>query len=220
MTWTEGTTSFSFEVPYRLSRGAPEKSIVVALHGMGEDEGFMARRLAPLRDRGVSLLLPRAPHPIEIRRAEEIRIGYGWYHYDGNADRFIESMSRAAGYLLTLIARIAGGDRVFLVGFSQGAYLAYYVALRHAERFSGVCGIGGRAKHEAFGEYLEHARHVRVLHLHGEDDAAVSPDACRASIEALGAAGLDAEFRLVAGGHTVSPEMARAIAEFVEGRSP
>lgn len=216
--WSHGMAAMHWEVPYRLHRGTG--TLVVGLHGMGEHDGVMARRLAPLADRGHALLVPRGPHPLEIRRPDRIRIGYAWYHYDGDEGRFLASMDRAARFLFPLVDEIREGDggrprRTVLVGFSQGAYLAYYLALRHPDRFAGVCGIAGRAKPEVLGDHLADARGVRVLHLHGEDDAAVSPDPCRASIEALAAAGLDARFELVPGGHDVTPDTVARVATWI-----
>jgi len=221
--WSHGMAAMHWEVPYRLH--AAPGTLVVGLHGMGEHDGVMARRLHPLADAGHALLVPRAPHPLEIRRPDRIRIGYAWYHYDGDEARFLASMDRAASFLFPLVDEVRDAPgvpgsapeprRTVLVGFSQGAYLAYYLALRHPDRFVGVCGIAGRAKPEVLEEYLDDARGIRVLHLHGEDDAAVSPDPCRESIEALARAGLDARFELLPGAHDVSPEMVTRLAAWI-----
>jgi phospholipase/carboxylesterase len=228
MAWVSGSSSFARQVPFELWKGAAGRPLIVALHGMGESEDVMVRRMEPLAERGFSLLVPRAPFPTEIRRGERIRIGHAWYQYDGDENRFVASMNVAAEYLFPLVDLAAAGGAshpprasgVVVVGFSQGAYLGYYMALRFPERFSGVCGIGGRAKEEVLTEHLAAARHVRVLHLHGANDPAVSADACRESIEALAAAGLDATFRTMDAGHTVTPDMIDALGAFAEGSRP
>jgi phospholipase/carboxylesterase len=105
--------------------------------------------------------------------------------------------------------------RTILVGFSQGAYLAYYLALRHPDRVDAVCGIAGRAKAEVLTDVLGEARHVRVLHLHGSEDPAVLPAPCAESIATLAEAGLDARFELIPGGHEVTPPMVQRIGEWI-----
>jgi len=193
---------------------------------MGENEAVMARRVSPLGRLPARLLVPRAPFPVELRRRDRTRIGHAWYQYDGDEDRFVASMEHTRRYLFPLIDRVCGlssGERsgggpfpgVFLVGFSQGAYLAYYLALRHPDRFQGVIGVAGRPKDEVLGPHLEAAREVRVLHLHGASDEVVSADACRDSVAVLAAAGLDAHFRLVPGAHEVSPEMQEVMGEWL-----
>jgi predicted esterase len=72
--------------------------------------------------------------------------------------------------------------------------------------------VGGRFKHEILGDVLPaaRARGLRILSLHGEEDAAVLPGPARASTEAAAAAGLPAEFRSFPGGHAFSEPMRAA----------
>jgi phospholipase/carboxylesterase len=212
--WRAGTAILPLEVSYRYRDGDPSHPLVVGLHGWSESEAVTARRLDGLGSLPVRLLWPRAPYPVEVRRGNRTRIGYGWYQYDGNRKRFRESLDRSASFLLELLDRVGVARRgAVLVGFSQGAYLAYFVALRHPDRFRGVVGIAGRAVHELFdgdGD-LDRARHVRLLHLHGRDDELVKPEPCEASIRHFADLGFDARAERLDGGHDVSEDMVKEI---------
>jgi phospholipase/carboxylesterase len=130
-------------------------------------------------------------------------------------------MDEVKDYVFPLIdgaARTCGTDprRSIMLGYSQGAYLAYYLALRYPDRFAGVVGIAGRPKDEVLDSALPAARGVRVLHLHGESDRVVSAAACRESVEALGAHGIAVDFRVLPGGHEISAAMVDAIAAWLQ----
>jgi phospholipase/carboxylesterase len=219
--WLGGASSFVRAVPYRLWKPAAGGShLLVALHGMGEDEVRMEDRLSRLTSLRLAVLVPRAPYPFELRDGERIRIGHAWYQYDGDAARFVASMDEVREYVFPLIDRVAracGTDprRSIMLGYSQGAYLAYYLALRHPDRFAGVVGIAGRPKDEVLESVLPAARGARVLHLHGESDRVVSAAACRESVEALSAHGIVVDFRVVPGGHEISAAMVDAVAEWL-----
>lgn len=158
--WRAASTSICWDVPYHVREADPGTDAggqkwIVALHGMGEDADRMIERVEPLAADGWSLLCPRAPFPVEIRRRRDRTVGYAWYQYDGNAERFVAAMSDTGTFLFGVLdGVIPAGTPIVLVGFSQGAYLAYYLALRHPDRVRGVVGIAGRAKVEALGSTL------------------------------------------------------------------
>jgi predicted esterase len=138
-----GHTQVSIPLHWRLDgAGArPESPLVVALHGQGMDEDQFALLLQKLLRLPYRFLLPRAPWPVEMRA--EQRIGWSWYAYDGDQERFRSALARTEEMLLQVLrdAEAAHGlrpRRRVLLGFSQGGYCGAVIALRHLELFHGM----------------------------------------------------------------------------------
>lgn len=171
-------------------------------------------------------LFPEGPYPYEIRKEARIRIGHSWYLYDGQEQLFRETLERTDTYLGALIeeTRVHTGchpDRVFLLGFSMGAYTGYYVALRHPERFAGLVAIGGRMKEEFVQDMLPVAADsVAVLILHGEEDLAVPIERAHLTHETLRAHGFDVEMQTFARGHELHDDEIRAARAWFDRRFP
>ena len=228
MTITPSTHPFTHDVSNDLHvPEAPDGSLLVALHGMGDSAARFAEDALPLVPPGTSLLLPQAPYPYEIRsRTSPPRQGNAWYVYTGESESFLRSMERTESWLLGVIdAEVAraGLDprRVALLGFSQGGYLAGFTAIRHPERFRALVVAAGRIKDEALADAAPRAAAagLRVLDVHGEQDEAVKPEPCRASAERLTALGVAVDFRTYPAGHAVlRDERCRAdVREFLAG---
>lgn len=203
---------FTHEVPVVFHRpdDGGDGSLVVALHGQGMSAASFARDFLPCLPDGASALVPQAPLPFEQRSAKGIRQGNGWYVYTGETEEFLASMRRTEDWLVRQV-EFATADhgfdrgRVSLLGFSQGGYLAGWVGIRHAARFRRLVVAGARIKHEALEDDARRAAGTAlgVLAVHGAEDEGVSPAAARASVEAVAAWGLPAEFRAYPGGHAV-----------------
>lgn len=118
---------------------------------------------------------PRAP-----RRAPTNN-GYSWFDFQGGKTDPV-TLQAAIGYLDAFIAALKArysvdDTRVVMLGFSQGASLAYAYMLMAPERLRGVVSLGGfiprlsdQADHPA-AEWLagaDPARHRRRGHLGGD----------------------------------------------------
>jgi predicted esterase len=197
-----------------VARAEPLRPLVIALHGRGMTERALERWLRPGIDRGgLSWWVPRGPLPQEI---EHRRITYAWYVFNGDQAALKESMDEARPYLHELVAiarRTLRPSSVTLFGFSQGAYLASYVALSRPDLFDRLACCGGRPKAE-FIRDLAAARGVRVLIQTGERDVAVPRDLVAQGVAPLRAAGLDVTEKSYDAEHRVTPEMAKDLAEF------
>jgi phospholipase/carboxylesterase len=199
------------EVPCLVRPAEAGAPLVLALHGQGESEAVMAGRFV---DEGpdVSWAFPRAPYPEERRRPDGIRVGHSWYQYTGDPDAFRESLRVTGAWVLGLLDRVleetgADPDRVTLVGFSQGGYLAGSMAFTRPERFAAAALLGARYKTELLDGRFERVRGLRYFSAHGARDRAVPPEPSRERVDEMRAAGLDVEHREYACGHRVIPEM-------------
>jgi len=197
-----------------VARAEPGRPLVIALHGRGMTERALERWLRPGIDRGgISWWVPRGPLPQEI---EMRRITYAWYVFNGDQTALKESMDEARPYLHDLVAiarRTLRPSSVTLFGFSQGAYLASYVALSRPDLFDRLACCGGRPKAE-FVKDLKAARGMRVLIQTGARDAAVPPDVVAKGVAPLREAGLDVTEKSYDAEHKVTAAMAVDLAEF------
>lgn len=222
-----GTLPFVREVPWRLhlppGRGKPVP-LLVALHGKGDRAETFEKEALEALPAGWALLVPSGPIPRD--RSAKHPLGDAWYLYDGDTPAFRESLLRAEEHLIGLLARLRAAaptpgtrapdfERVAVLGFSQGAYLAGTLAVRHPRAFRAAVLVAGRLKHEMLAEHYPAARGLRLLGLHGKEDPAVLPGPSRASMQEARAAGLDAEFREMEGGHAFSPGMRAAAREWL-----
>lgn len=221
-TLNEGTTPFAIDTGWQLfvPPGPPPEGgwpLVLALHGMGMSGRMLALIMNDLLEPRAAYLFPDGVYPYEIRKADRIRIGYAWYLYDGTEPLFRRTLERTEAHLLGLLDAVAAHTptdraRTFLLGYSQGAYTGYFVALRNHARFAGLVAIAGRMKEEFVAEHLAAAStHLPVLILHGEQDPAVLFDRARATHDTLVRHGFPVEMRSFAKGHELGrPEIEAA----------
>ncbi|WP_454867980.1 alpha/beta hydrolase [Pseudomonas farris] len=122
------------------SRNRP---LVIFLHGYGSNE----QDLFDIKNE-----LPPQYNYLSVRAPMTLEEGsYQWFRqkgegaYDGETDDL-----KASGQVLRdFVAQAAKkyhteADKVFLVGFSQGAMMSYEVALRHPEAVGGIAALSGR----------------------------------------------------------------------------
>lgn len=193
-------------------RGAP---LVIALHGWGMSERSFARWLDPAIGTGgqLSWWLPRGILPCEVRHR---KVGYSWYVFDGDQDALRRSMDDSRAYLAglaTMARRTLGPERITLLGFSQGAYIASYVALTRPDLFDRLVCCCGRPKTE-FVDDLGAAADLRVMIQTGARDESVKPELIAKGIQPLKEAGLLVAERSYDSDHRLTPAMALDAAAF------
>ncbi len=117
--------------------------LVIFLHGFGSDE----EDLFGLKDALPSTwtyLSVRAPMPLDPQ-------GFRWFAKtsgDGDYDGVTEDLQSSAQLIKAFVAQATvkyhtQPDRVFLVGFSQGAIMSYEVALRDPDLVRGIAALSG-----------------------------------------------------------------------------
>ena len=211
--------------PERPERGAPPP-LLVALHGQGQDgerhRGWMG---AAVPDHFASAW-PDGFHRHEVRQPDRpIRVGCAWYLFTGDQPAFIESLVEAERALWGLVEAAVeelGADprRVWLCGFSQGAYLAHCAAVRAPERVAGWIAQSGRLKLEFLGPWLPAVAGKPVLVQHGRVDPHLPPRSAEDSAAALTEHGAQVTLRLYDSGHAISPAMAEDCRRWLLERAP
>ncbi|MBA1431931.1 alpha/beta hydrolase [Pseudomonas orientalis] len=121
---------------------ARNQPLVIFLHGFGsnEEDLFGIKDALPSTWTYLSV---RAPLPVEPR-------GYRWFtktdepEYNGKTDELSSSARLIKDFVVKATAKYhTQSDRVFLVGFSQGAIMSYEVGLRRPELLRGIAALSG-----------------------------------------------------------------------------
>ncbi|WP_449440892.1 alpha/beta hydrolase [Pseudomonas migulae] len=129
-----------------LAQANPEsvnQPLVIFLHGYGSNEQDLF---------GIKDQLPAQYNFLSVRAPMVMEEGsYQWFRkkgegaYNGETD----DLKASGQVLLDFISQAAKKyhtepNKVFLVGFSQGAIMSYEVALRHPEAVGGIAALSGR----------------------------------------------------------------------------
>lgn len=183
-----------------FARGADEASpLLVGLHGRG---GTPERFARIWRDFPVTLEIALAQAPLPYAD------GGQWFDWppEMTDEALADAVSAAEARLWPAIAELAHGRKVLIIGFSQGAALAYVMAVRHPDAVAYAFPIAGRMPSRLLPRGS--VRTAPVYALHGTADDMIGIDASREAIAAFQAVGATAELREFAGiGHTIAPDM-------------
>lgn len=196
---------------------APGAPLVIAFHGQWEDETAWPARLGDGfagtgRGHELTWVFPRGPYRDEAERRGRRLSGYSWYEYTGDRAAFAESLRETGGWVLELLDRAlreteVEREEVYLLGFSQGGYLAGSMALLWPERFAGAAILGSRFKTELLDGDFSRVRDLRLFSGHGVRDRSVKPEPAAHCVQELIDGGVAVEHREYACGHRVLPEM-------------
>jgi phospholipase/carboxylesterase len=189
----------------RPAAGDPDGALVV-MHGRGADE----HDLAPLVDvldpeRRLAAYLPRGPLALPPGGAH-------WYVVPQvgfpDPDTFLPTFDRLAGWVEAALAD-AGvpPERLVLTGFSQGAVMAYSLALAAGRpRPLAVLAFSGFVPRvEGFDLDFAARAGLPVSITHGTLDPIIRVEFGRDARDRLIAAGLDVSYREDPVGHTLAP---------------
>ena len=195
--------------------------LVIGLHGAGGDAGHM---LPIFVDAGVPArfiyCVPQAPYAADGRGPT----GYLWFRGLPGARRTPTPETRrlTEEYVLSVVEAVKRAypvdeRRVYLLGFSQGASVAFDVGIRHPEVFAGVIPIAGWLRPDEFGEdVLERARKQgRYLVVHSREDRTVAWEECERSTALLRSHGIDFSLLSYRGGHVLTGDVLRGAAAWM-----
>jgi phospholipase/carboxylesterase len=203
---------------------APATHLIVLCHGYGSDGNDLIG-LAPHWQRalpGAAFVAPNAPEPVQ-------GAGFQWFPLSRiDPHETLRGTETAAPKLNAFIdAELKRlnltGDRLALVGFSQGTMLSLYVGLRRDPAPAAIVGFSGLL---VGAETIPKSdKHPPVLLLHGDSDQVIPPQALFMSANALGSAGVPVQWHLSKGlAHGIDPVGLALAGQFLvdgfSGRSP
>jgi phospholipase/carboxylesterase len=188
------------------------------LHGYGDAGRPFSRLGRALADRlpTAEVLVPDGFEPWEGGPG-----GRQWFGLQGDLEADRLGRVRAAGERLSawmdaeLKRRGLDPERLMLVGFSQGAMLAGWLAVHRAQRPGAVVMLSGRIVEPA-GAMPTRGLGAPVFMAHGDADRVIPVEVLEPGARMLEAAGLHVSRRVYPGmGHAVLPQELEEVAVFL-----
>ena len=136
---------YDFPMPIRYHLSATEGSgLVLCLHGYQDHALSMIRRLGwwEATNLPFQILAINGPFPVPIWTKEGFTEAYSWYFRDTSRDLEFVSPATTASRLKLLLDDLGLGARPkVILGFSQGGFLAPYLA-NQLHEVRGIIGLG------------------------------------------------------------------------------
>jgi predicted esterase len=206
-----GKTSFKVEVPYLLIETGEkgEKPLIIYLHGFGENIDRFRQKCDSLLSLNAYHLFIQGPYPIydRSRKKNVSEWGRAWYLYDGNRGQFIKSLELASEFIQEIVDKllpVIQVNRIGVMGYSMGGYLAGYFALTRWKHVNDLAVIGARIKTEILNDNWENIQHLNIAAFHGKNDDKVKAEPQAKEIELLRENGVKAELNLLNENHSFS----------------
>jgi phospholipase/carboxylesterase len=176
----------------------PASHLVVLCHGYGSDGndliGLAPHWRAALP--GAAFVSPNAPQRVQ-------GAGYQWFPLsridpEETSRGAVAAAPQLNAFLDAELARLKlTGERLALVGFSQGTMMALYVGLRRTPAPAAIVGFSGMLAGAETLPRLEGP--PPVLLIHGDGDQVIPPQALFMSANALAAGGVPVQWHLSKG---------------------
>ncbi len=182
--------------------------LFILLHGYMQSGKHIARQLEDALPSDAEVLAINGPFPIPRKSEEGLKLGYSWYFYNPKTDELVIDMKTSIEFIKGAIAAL-GFESLpkTLVGYSQGGYLAPFVA-RELSHVSRLIALNA----EVLDDELEGQLGFRVDSIHGAKDEIVDPKKSRERHARLKARGVQGEFvELPESGHQITEEMMSAL---------
>jgi phospholipase/carboxylesterase len=185
--------------------------LLVFLHQHGGNEEQVLRLAPPLSRRNFVCIALRGPHRLEPRGD---RPAFGW-GADAEPDVLVEE------YLLRAVEQTRRAyhihsERIFLVGFCEGAGVAYHFGLRFPDRFGGIVSLNGCIPRGGcpLSRFPE-LRGLRTFIGHGIANSIVPLSLALKDQRLLYTAGLDVRLHTYPSNHRIHRDMLRDVNRWV-----
>jgi phospholipase/carboxylesterase len=195
-------------------------TLLVALHGSGGTAAGLAPTFLSLARASVFVAVPQGEYRISAG-------GYSWFYLTSDRSLWEEYDTRSVGGVVTLIADIRARyriGRVFVLGFSQGASLAYMTGLRNPSLVSGILAISGYMPEiDGVGSIVHaqdvaDARNVNIFVARGGSDDLVSRQTYTAQRDFFASNGYSVTAYEFAGGHYLTDELLGQVLQWLRGQ--
>jgi len=175
MVWDGITRQYRIHVPWGIKEKAP---LIIALHGYGDKPWLMEvyTGLSALADREKFIVA----YPYGLAGTDDAKLSWNGGSCCGAA---VDLRVDDVGWVNALVEKIArerpvDEQRVYAVGFSNGALLVYRLAAQTPEKFAGFAAVAGavsgkRSQDEEIFRLPRPKTGVKMIMAHGEKDLAV-----------------------------------------------
>ena len=193
---------------------------LVALHGWGASAHDLLG-LAPLLHGGEALVLcPQGRTRVPIGPGMD---GYGWFPLSGGREPDLKEVDAAARALRAFLARALDAypvdrEKLVLLGFSQGGFMAYQLALGEPAGFAGLIALSSWLPEPLAASLAPRPEYADLptLVIHGTEDPMIPVERGQDSRTALLRLGVPTVYREYEMGHEIKPEALREIAKWLE----
>ncbi len=199
----------------RLHRpdGAGPFPVLLLLHGWTGDENSMWV-FTPRLPKNALIIAPRG-----LYKTQEI--GYGWHPELSKPWPWVDDFMPSVEKILLMISNrnFPDGDfsNLHLLGFSQGAALAYSMAIMYPKRIVSLAGLSGFLPDGASAWMgSERVKGLPIFIAHGSEDERVPIDKARMSVELLEKAGAKVTYCEDNVGHKLSAKCFRGLEAFYQ----
>jgi phospholipase/carboxylesterase len=178
--------------------------LVIGLHGRGGNPQRFSMIFDNI-DRNFIYACPQGLNPI----SGGSDIGYSW-SMNGEKELYKTSLSAVESYVSEVATKLKGKykiGKVYLVGFSEGAGMAYVVGIKHHELFDGIMCFGGWLADDYLTESeIKAAKDLPVFIGHGKSDAIIGLEAAQHAKQYLETLGYNVKLFEFEGGHALSQD--------------
>lgn len=192
---------FSMQEPSRTGDAPP--ALLIAAHGHAQScKGFI-KNFAPLRDDNFLVVAPQAINHFYWKRG---KVGFGWItRY--MRERTLEHTLEYLGRTIDVVREQNPFDeqRVFMLGFSNGAAMAWRLAASGIVKPAGLVSCCGDLPDDVQ-EKMPQLNPFPALIVHGDDDESMRVERGREAERILTAGEFDVTSHFYPGGHEVPTE--------------
>lgn len=198
-------------------RGEETPPLLLLLHGVGSNEEDLFA-LAPLLDERFLIISARAPHTLGQDR-------YAWFEVTFTPQGSVINPAQAEASRTALMSFIheattaynADPERVYLMGFSQGAIMSASVALTRPDLVAGAVLMSGRILPEVRPLFApsEQLQGLPFLVIHGTADTVLPIKHGRATKSLLSELPVTLSYREYHMGHEITQESLKEVSTWL-----
>ncbi|MEQ1878280.1 MAG: hypothetical protein ABL958_16680 [Bdellovibrionia bacterium] len=214
----------STTIPFDPHMRKPEnpKGLVLLLHGYDQMGSYMQAKLDKFIPSDWAYISPNAPFPIPHWdsvfpapgwREQGLKLGYTWYFYQSKTREYYLDMRTTLEFLACGVRDLGFGDLPkIVVGFSQGGYVAPFVAQKLTRVRQVVC-----LSSEFIPDELPDGLEFSLDGVFGDSDPIADIEAAKRSHGECLAKGIKGEFHTVAGAaHEVSAAIGEKLKQILK----
>lgn len=204
---------------HNLWAPAEPAATLIALHGHGAHCQDLAP-LAPLICEGrLRVICPQAEFRLEMGGWAP-QAAYTWFARGADDKPIAGELARVGDAMLEFIEWSierygCDPERVGLMGFSQGGFLAYRLALQQPARWRCAAMLSTWLSDEALGESAAEADGLPMLIQHGSSDPLVGVERGRESRDRLAGLGISVDYREYQMQHEIGRESIHDLSAFL-----
>ena len=200
----------------KSSQKSNHEKIILLLHGHLGNEDVMWILTNPLPE-GFTLLAPRAPVKLGEDQYSWHEIGPQWPDIDRYKDLTDQLLQRVDSWVKENALEVSRYD---LMGFSQGAVMAFALAILHPERVGRTASIAGFIPQSWKPELTKEAlKNKQFFIAHGTEDDIIPVKKARQASQWLQEKGAAVTFCTAETGHKISAKCFNGLGKFFQTNS-